>query len=126
MDYANVLGSEPYDFFGWLVKEFSTEIPKEIVTIEEMNEAQALLLELASKFSYLSELASYAKIATRELKRVLDSDKTPENRRAYEDMVDKKEAVQNFAEIMKSKYAAVSRAVTIKTEINKELGMSAY
>ena len=56
-------------------------------------------------------------IATREAKRGGDKD-------LYEDMVDRKEAVERMTESVKQQYSAVSRAVTIHIENNKELHMN--
>lgn len=117
MDYAQILAKNPRDLMEWLLEEFTVEIPHEIITTDDMDEAASLMMQLSSYFSYLCTLSSYAKIATREVKR--EGDKI-----AYEDMVDRKEIIQNMLDAVKQQYSAVSRAVTVRIENNNELRMN--
>ncbi len=125
-DYLSTLRKKPMEMLDWLEEEFYVEIPGEIITTEDMNEAQKIELSLSSKYAYLNALLSYAKILTRESQRLYSSTRKPEDKLAYEDMVDKKEAIQNCADSVKHKWSAVSRAVTIKIEVNKELSMNMF
>lgn len=118
MDYLSVLNMDPYEMIHWITEEFSIDIPPEITTIEDMDEAARLLLKISGMYSYLCTLLSYAKIETRNKKR--SGDKI-----AYEDMVDRKEIIQNMVDVVKQQYAAVSRSVTIRMENNRELQMVA-
>lgn len=117
MTYADVLRKAPADLLSWTDKEFSVEIPEEIHTPDEMKYAAKLLLKLSSYYSYLCSLLSYAKLETRYAKRNA-------SKQDYEDMVDKKEIIQNAQERVKQAYTAISRAVTIKIENNRELQMN--
>lgn len=117
-NYSNILNMEPTELLRWLSSEFSVEMPEEILTIEDMNLAAKLLMKLSSYYSFLSLLLSYAKLSTRAAKR----NGTKEE---YEDMVDRKEIIQNMTESVKQQYAAISRSVTIRIENNQELRMGA-
>lgn len=118
MDMNAILNMEPVMLLKWLSNEFSVDIPKEIVSVEDMDRAAKTLLQLSTQYSYLQTLLSYAKVATREAKRTGD-------KQYYEDMVDRKEIIQNKVDSIKQNYAAVSRSVTIRIENNQELRMTA-
>ena len=98
-------------------------MPDHIDSIEDMNNASKLLLKLSSNYSYICPLQSHAKIATRIAKRNKSKD-DPDSTIDYEDMVDKKEIIDNVADCIKQEYNAISRAVTIKIESNRELQMT--
>lgn len=107
------------EMIDWLLKEFALDVPGEIITPDDMDEAATLLLKGSSYYSYLCALLSYAKVRVRSLKR-----EGPSKKSEYEDMVDRKEVLQNFADAIKQEYAAISRAVTIRMENNLELRMN--
>lgn len=117
-DHKTLLSMRPMDLADWLTENFTRELPQAILSAEDMDNASQLLLKLANTYSYLNSLLAYAKLAMRETKR-------NGNREAYEDMYDRKEAIQNATESVKQQYAAVSRAVTIRMENNRELMMNA-
>ena len=117
MDYEKILAKEPRELLKWLLSEFNVEQPKEILTVQDMELAAGLMLKLSGFYSYLCALLSYAKIATRDAKRGGD-------KRYHEDMVDKKDIIQNMTDSVKQQYASISRAVTIHQENNMELRMN--
>ena len=116
MDYNHILRMEPMELIDWLTNEFSVDMPQEIITVEDMENASKLLLKLSGSYAYLSVLLAHAKIATRALKKI---DKTK-----YEVMMDRRDAISSMAEAVKQEYAGVSRGVAIKIENNRELQMN--
>ncbi|MBO4847046.1 MAG: hypothetical protein J5525_12250 [Lachnospiraceae bacterium] len=129
MTYMDVLSMNSYDMIDYLTETFLVQIPKSINSIEDMNHASELLLKLSTNYSYMNSLLSYIKLTTRDAKRQLDKldakdPKKVEYKTYYEDMVDKKEIINNITECVDQEYSAISRAVTIKIENNKELSMS--
>lgn len=116
-DYKSIMQKKPLELLNWLLSEFSVQIPEAVVTADDIKKASEILLQLSNTYSYLVTLTSYAKLATREAKRNLPKEE-------YEDMVDRRDVLQNFSDITKQSYAAVSRAVTIYIENNNELRMS--
>ncbi len=115
-DFNCILEKEPTDLLEWLLSNFSVPVPELVVTMDDMSSASETLLKLSGIYSYLMTLLSYAKVKTRELERLKEKD-------LYEDMVDRKEVIQNFSDAVKQSYTAVSRAVTIRIENNNELRM---
>ncbi len=119
MDYTTILNMEPIDLIEWLHTQFQVRIPLKIESAEDMDAAASLMLVLSGYKSYLLELLSYAKCVTRIAKR-------DQTKMDYEDMVDRKDAIQNMVDDIDQQYKAVSRAVTIRIENNQELKMSEY
>ena len=115
-DYKTILSKGPEELLNWLVSSFTVEIPSALLSVEDMQYAAQIMSQLAGYYQYLNSLSAYAKIITRQIKRA--DDKTKED---YEDMVDKKEAINSIIEAVKMTYNALSRAVTIYIENNKEL-----
>ncbi len=104
------------ELFEYLSEHFGITVPNEIITVDDMKEASSKLLFLTNEYSYIMELLSLAKIRCREAKR-------SGSKESYEDMVDKKEILTNLADSLKLQYSAISRAITIKIEMNAELRM---
>lgn len=117
MNYAQILDMESMDLISWLSNTFSVKMPQKISTIADMENASDLLLKLSSYYSYLCTLLSYAKVMVRNAKRNREKEE-------YEDLIDKKEIIQNKTDVVKQQYAAISRAVTIQIENNAELRMN--
>ena len=116
IDYQKILAKDPIELADWILREFYEDLPKEVITTQDMENASKMLLRLSSAYSYLSALLSYAKILARQAKRSGEKE-------TYEDMVDRKEIIQNALDGVKQQYSALSRAVTIKIENNSELRM---
>ena len=119
MTNKELLQMTPLDLTDWLIKNYVTEIPTNIESKEDMEKAGRLLGELTNKYSYLISLVTYAKISVREEKR-----KGSSNKEGSDNAIDRRDAIQNIADIVKMQYQAVSRMITVKKEINEEIHMS--
>lgn len=117
MDYMKIMEMEPIDLISWLNKNFLVQMPQHITSVSDMNQASELLMRLSGNYSYLCTLLSYAKVMVRNAKR-----NKPKSE--YEDLVDRKEIIQNITDAVKQEYSAISRAVTIRIENNAELRMN--
>ena len=118
MEYSSILSMDPTRLLEWLLQNFTVNLPEEIISVEDMNNASKLLLKLTSYYSYMNSLLSAAKIAKRKSKRNATTEE-------YQNMVDRTEIIQNMVDVIKQQYAAVSRAVTIHIDNNNELRMNA-
>jgi hypothetical protein len=118
---------DPLDLVDTLTQDFLTEVPDTISSVDEMEIAGQKLLRLAANYSYISSLLSYSKISVRQAKRNVQNEKDIELKEGYkrihEDLVDKREIIENISEAIKQQYNAISRAVTIRIENNRELNM---
>ncbi len=136
-----LLKMNPTELIDWLNQEFELEVPSKLETIEELKNASKLLSKTTNTYSYLMNVSSYAKISVREKKRESDklskeskankdatladelAKKAAEAKLEYENMVDRKEAIDNAADIANKQYNAISRMIAVKREINTELQM---
>lgn len=121
LNNEQILVMDPTSLQKWLDEEFelTKPIPTEISTIEDMQAAEKMIAILTNRLSYLSSLGVYAKIGVRHAKR-----KGKEGKELWEDMVDRQTAINSAEDTIKQKYNAVSRMITVKQEINKEIYMS--
>lgn len=121
LNNEQILVMDPTSLQKWLDEEFelTKPIPTEISTIEDMQAAEKMIAILTNRLSYLSSLGVYAKIGVRHEKR-----KGKEGKELWEDMVDRQTAINSAEDTIKQKYNAVSRMITVKQEINKEIYMS--
>lgn len=118
MTYQQILNKTPEDLLEYLGSEFGVKLPESVNTIEDMENASMLMIKLTGNYSYLSSLLSCAKYSVRQLKR-------EGNKLEAEDMIDKRDMIEGFVNAVKQQYAAISRAVTIHIENNRELQMNA-
>lgn len=116
--YSELLKMDPAELNSWLLENFSYMIPENIDDIEAMKEAGEMLGKIANSYSYIIAMLSFAKVAVRNEKR-----KGKENKDQAEDMIDRKESLQNMADILKMQYQAISRMITVRKDINEELKM---
>ena len=124
-EYSEVLQYEPLYLISWMERTFLEPIPSKIETMEDMAMAGQFMLRNTEGFTYIKELLSVAKIQTRQAKRLLDTDKkNAAYKEDYEDMVNRRDAIETIADVLKQQYTAVSRGVTIHTENNRELQMT--
>ncbi len=103
-------------FVSWLSDNFSVHMPADLSLPGNMEKISEEMIKVTGWYSYLLELLSFAKIYSRELKR-------NGTNILWEDMVDKREAIDNKLKALKQCYDGMSRIVTIRTENNYELRM---
>jgi hypothetical protein len=82
---------------------------------------EVALGRLANEYAYVIELLGYSRHYVRIFKR-----NGKDNKEQYEDMMDKRDCLENIASAVKLKYQAVSRMLTTKEQRNEENGMWGY
>lgn len=110
---------QPLELINVLSDTFLYDIPETAETPEDMQEISRLLVRTANEFAFLAQLASAAKVSCRTYKRLGKEYKT-----LYEDAVDKKEGISSITDAVELRYKTLSRIITIRQEINKELKMN--
>ncbi len=116
--HQEVLVMDPDELEDWL-SEYVIDIPTTIETVEDMQLASRLLSNLASSYVYLNSLGVYAKNAVRREKK-----KGKDNKEVYDALIDRQNAIDVTTDSVKMLYNCLSRLVTIKQEINREINMS--
>ena len=119
MTNMEILQMDPMDLEIYLFKTYKQELPPAINSVEDLARAQAMLSKLTNTYSYLTHLATMAKIMVRTAKKEHKADKDMCN-----SAVDRRDAISEFREAIKLDISTLSRMITIKQEINKELNMS--
>lgn len=121
--FNSVLSKEPLELVSWLSDFFDEPIPESINSLDELDRVGQMLSSITNNMSYLLSLDMTAKIYVRRLKRAVDKN-NPKTKDDYEDMVDRQYVIGRALDILKQKYSAVSRMITTKQEMNRELSMS--
>lgn len=110
-EYKEILSMNGMEFLSWLESKFSYEIPSHIETPDDIQYELDCMTVYAGANEYLQTVSSYAKILGRSFKRM-----GKEYKKDYEDIIDKREAVENKIDSIKLAYQTVNKAVTVAVE----------
>ncbi len=119
MDCNELLNMEPFSLLEFLTNNYVYEVDTIAETSEDMQVVASIMANTYNEYSFLSQLLSLAKVQCRLLKR-----KGKDYKKEYEDTIDKRDIIDNILKVVKLRYQTLSRLITIKQEVNKELSMS--
>ena len=122
--YSEILNMSLMDLVADLNRRYCIQIPTEINSPEAMQNAGNLLGHLTNSYSYLMAVLALLKASTRDAKKKTGKGCSEQDKALYEDLVGKRDAVADAVEMVKQEYNAVSRMITVKIEVNRELKMS--
>ena len=111
--HLQVLQQDPVSFLDYLEK-FRIDVTCDVDSAGSMDEAGKKLGRVANTYAYLVSLYNYANMLKRHLSR---NGKTPE----YQEMIDKENALEYTLRAMDMQYKALSKAITVHIENNREL-----
>lgn len=97
------------------------QIPKHIESIQDMRNCEELISELTNSMSYLIGVLVQLKVDVRIAKL-----NKAENKYDYEVIMAKKEIISDEYDSFDKQKNAISRMITIKQEIDKEIQMSSH
>lgn len=115
-EYELHLDKNPYEFVTWLSEQFDIDTPQRFQTVDDINRGLEVLTIYAQSINYLEEMSSFCKLYCRELKRLGESSKE-----AYEDMVDRQNALDNKLKGLKTLYQALNKNITLLSEQLKRI-----
>lgn len=118
MKYKDITATNGKDLVNRLVKEYYHPIPVDLSTAEEMQKASQLLAVLTNEYAYLMTILAALKADVRLLR------KDKSRKAEYEDMVGRRDTVEAFVDILKQSYAGLSREITTRQEVLREIQMS--
>ena len=120
INWNNIAETEPAELLETIKKDFTTKLPVQVESVEDLQNAQKLLSKLASQYSFLIAVAVEIKGIKRRMKR----DKEPKEK--IDDMMEREEILTAYCESVKMNYTAVSRMITIRQQIYDEYKMDKY
>ena len=121
VNYTDLYYISVENLMKWLDNKFYIKVPTGLETITDMQQAGKLLGRLSNDYAYLAMLLSYAKTFVRAEKR-----KGKDFKASYEDMIDKRDMIDEMTSVVKMQYQAISRMITVKQQIQEELNMTKY
>lgn len=95
------------------------DVPESMDTEYDINQMEVLLSRLPNSYSYIVTLLSYARHYVREYKRSGEKE-------LYEDMMDKRDALESIASAIKLQYQGVSRKITLYEQKYDAVNMWEY
>ncbi len=115
MNIQQIMICDIEDLAQWSLREYFTPIPEDvsIETIEGIQKISQMMVYYTNQYSFLASVLSYLKFHTRKSKQEKDG--------KSDELIDKKEIIQKALDTVKQKQSALSRMITIRQEINKEL-----
>lgn len=116
----NVFTMDPIALADALEVEMYIPIPPTCETPDEMRQMGKLLALSMQRYSYLSNLAIMARLKKRALKQ------SGADKNEIDNALAREEVLSQMAENLKMTYNAVSRIISVKQEINKELSMTDF
>ena len=106
---------DPIDLNNYLISTSISKIPETIADAEQLEYAGRLLGITMNRFTFLADALSYFIIWTKQAK--------SESKEAGELMMMRRDCVKTACAKAEKQYNAVSRLISVKQEINKELKM---
>ena len=117
MNQNEILQCTVEDLAAWAVPEFFTPISVDVETVEGLNEVGQCMQRLSNRYAFLASMLAVLKYSIRQAK-----DK--KNKVETDELIDKKEIMQRALDNVKQQQSTVSRMITIRQEVNRELGMN--
>lgn len=117
--HKEIVEMEAYDIANWLAESFYVEVPylnpADIITADDLSYISNVMVFSINNYNYLISILNFLKIAVRKEKR-----KGSDNKMNYEDMIDRRDIVSGFADVLLNQYKASSRLITTYQEITRE------
>lgn len=117
LNCRDLLNMDTFKLIEYLYKEYVFDLPEVLLSVDDLQKAISLSSTLAGNYAYLATVGEYAKIIVRESKGKITKEQLNE-------LIGKRDIIVQSAENCKMQYNALSRMITIKQEINRELSMT--
>lgn len=115
--YENIFDFEPEDVFMFIQDKYIKHLPISLENPDDLILAGQLLGELTNTYSYLTSLATFAKMRVKELKRSgMEKDQ-------LEACMSIRDIYDSMATVVKQQYTAISRMIAVKKQVDDEMRM---
>ena len=127
--YYDIASMDKFELNKYLIEQYDYQIPPQIEYAPELKQAGELLIRITNANSFLVNILSTVSLLKRTYKRRYEackkgSEEYYEKKREFEDYVDKELILSAKIEALDGIKQTISRMITIKQEINKELNMA--
>lgn len=116
MDINEIFKSENKAVADWCFREFHQPIEADIESTDGLKSISYQMVKLANQYAYLASVMSYIKVFLRSARDNGDKELT-------NFFVDKKDIIENALKTVAQKHMVLSRQITIKSDIMKEINM---
>lgn len=116
MNINEIFNTDNKTLADWCFNEFHQPIEADIESPEGLKSISYQMVKLANQYAYLASVMSYIKIYLRSARD--EGDKNVVNF-----LVDKKDIIENALKTVAQKHTVLSRQITIKSDIMRELNM---
>lgn len=103
------------DILKWLDENVFIPVPSEVNSVEDLTIIQECMTRYTNQYSYLVSLKSQLKLGIRFAR------KEKYSKEDIDILVDRKAIIEDAMSVVKIQLQTVSRLITIKQEINREL-----
>lgn len=102
---------------NWAVPIYFHPIEVDVETVEGMREVSRCMQTLSNQYAFLASVLAVLKYSIRKAK-------DTKNKPLADELIDKKEIMQRALDNIKQQQSTVSRLITIRQEVNRELNMN--
>lgn len=118
--YSDIEKITMENLIKWIDNNYLKKIPEDIIdNMESFKTGGILISQIANNYVYLTSLLAYTKAAVRTAKR-----QGKESKELYEDLIDKRDYLDETLSALKLQRDAISRNVTMRQQIFTELHMN--
>lgn len=126
MTPRNILLSPSADVLAWAQNFFIGYVPTSIDTSGDMHKVQKLLPDITNKLTYVNAVLAWIYLDLRNSRERAKDKKDVRAKERYEDAKCKKEIFEGIQDILKQQYACLSRMISTREDILKEINMANY
>lgn len=116
----NDLSIKNEDILEWLNINIYTPMDISFDTVEDFVKAQELMRQYANQYTFLVNLKGYIKTGLRTARAM------KYKKEDIDTLVDRKALIEDAIAVSKTQMQTVSRMITLKQEINRELSINEY
>lgn len=125
---SDLLRLEPLKLHEYLTDNFTITIPDRLDSVEEVSRTAELISKTTAYYSFLENMRVEANLKKTIYKDYAANTDDPDLKKAYQkesaNMLKREQIFESMVKIMDRTYQSISRMITIKQQVNKEIEMS--
>lgn len=125
---SDLLKLEPLELHEYLTDNFTITIPDRLDSVEEVSRTAELISKTTAYYSFLESMRVEANLKKTIYKDYAANTDDPDLKKAHQkesaNMLKREQIFESMVKIMDRTYQSISRMITIKQQVNKEIEMS--